>query len=163
MQISKQPWALFVPVDVPLLPAPLLRAWAEAVLARAASGARLSFVRARGQAHPAISLLHQDCFDPFVAAVGQGTYRLRSLFGSVCTQLGPDSVWIAEAEDFASAADTGLSQDDLASAVNLWFSNLNTSEDLSRAEQELAAREQTKQIDLEHDLEHAPGNGGQLG
>ncbi|HVG27651.1 MAG TPA: molybdenum cofactor guanylyltransferase, partial [Acidobacteriaceae bacterium] len=61
LRASAGAWAMFTPVDVPLVPEDLLRRWAEAVLAREGAGGRLSFLRAAGEPHPVMCLLHREC------------------------------------------------------------------------------------------------------
>lgn len=124
---ASETWALFLPVDVPLLPAELLRCWAEAVLRRAREGVRLSFLRAAGQRHPAICVLHRDCADAVRSAVDEGIYKLGRIFELVDEQLGPGSVWMADAEAYGDGFGDG-------SKLEQWFTNVNTPGELADAE-----------------------------
>ncbi len=115
------PWALFVPVDVPLVPESLLRPWAEAVLGREGSGVRLSTLRAGGQRQPTFCMLHRACAAPLAKALEDGERKLGVVFDRIAAELGPGSMWVLDAESIAA---NGL---DLAAC----FTNVNTPEDLA--------------------------------
>ena len=125
---ASQPWALFLPVDVPILPDKLLKTWTEAVLARGESGCRLSYLRAAGQRHPAICLLHKNCLDTLAVALEEKVHKLAMVFDWVRLDLWEGAVWVADAE--------GFSPDGVPSPAQLafWFSNVNTPQELAEAE-----------------------------
>jgi molybdopterin-guanine dinucleotide biosynthesis protein A len=108
-------WALFVPVDLPLLSPGFVRTWAEAVLARL--GTRASYAQVGSDPHPALCLLRRDCATDLVAKIYGGDRRLQSLLGSL------EGLWIADALELAGGEDPSQ-----------WFMNVNTPEDLIRAE-----------------------------
>ncbi len=114
---SASEWAMFLPVDLPLLSPAFLRRWAEAVLARAAT--RASYLAEGTDPHPALCLLHRDCASELIASIREGNLRLQSLLGSI------DGLWIAEVRAFAGEEDPGF-----------WFANINTPSDLARAERQ---------------------------
>ena len=119
-----QPWAMFMPVDVPLLPGEFLRVWAEAVLAREDEGVRLSFLVAGDEMQPAICLIHRDCQGSVERALDEGLRKLTDLFEHVQGDLKQGTVWPAEAGALAPAPD-----------VEVWFSNVNTPAELEAAQQ----------------------------
>ncbi len=127
LQASAQPWALFLPVDVPLVPEFLLWSWAAAVVGGTNEGLRLSFLRAGGNRQPTFCLLHKDCLEPLTAITEAGERKLDILFDKTASRLGPAALWVAEAETFA--ANDGPHVD-----VDLYFSNVNWPEDLSALE-----------------------------
>jgi molybdopterin-guanine dinucleotide biosynthesis protein A len=126
LRASMQVWAMFLPVDVPLLPGELLRAWAAAVLAREPSGIRLSYLQARGRDHPALCLIHRDCVDSVEAALNGGIYKLSRIFDPM-----GDRAWPADAEQFALAIAAVAAT---AAQVERWLSNVNTPEELAETE-----------------------------
>lgn len=116
LRATTEDWAMFVPVDVPLVPAELLRRWAAAVMER---GARASYLRSGAEVHPAVCMVHRTCLPLFSAALDSGEYTLSRILGSI-----GDDLWIADAAEFAAGE---------ASSAG-WFSNLNTPEDLARVD-----------------------------
>lgn len=124
LQASAAPWALFMPVDVPLVPAPLLESWAKEVLAREGDGIRLSYLRARGERQPAFCLLHRSCASFLEAALAASGGRLQALFEEIAAGAGKGSLWVAEAEALP------FTRQEAHTEVEAWFSNVNTPEDL---------------------------------
>lgn len=110
-------WALFLPVDLPLISPGFVRRWAEAVLTR--SGTRASFAAVGSDQHPALCLLRRDCATNLVARIHAGERRLQSLLGSL------EGLWIADVLELAGGEDPSQ-----------WFMNVNTPEDLMRAERQ---------------------------
>lgn len=130
-------WAMFLPVDVPLLPTFLLRRWAEMVLARETQGVRLSILRAAAQRQPAISLVHKDCLQPFGAAVREGVYKLGAIYERVSDALS-SSLCVVDAEALSTNAHSA------ADPVEAWFRNVNTPAELAEAEAWAAQAEVSK-------------------
>ncbi len=114
---AMQIWALFTPVDVPLVPAALLRGWSQAVLTRAERGCEASFLRVGEDRQPAFALVRTRGLGALAAALEAGERRVAGLLGAVSTAAGGE-LWIAEASLFAG--DMG------AAEVAGWFRNLNT-------------------------------------
>ena len=114
LQAGGEDWAMFVPVDVPLIPGELLRRWAEAVMER---GVRASYLRCGEGLHPALCMLHQNCLPVFRAALESGERSLLRIFAALGNEL-----WVAEVAEVA----TGMERAD-------WFANLNTPQELERA------------------------------
>ena len=135
LQVSTQRWAMFLPVDVPRLPAALLRRWAVAVLAREDVGCRLSYLRLGDQRHPALCLLHRDCLRSVTEAIGDHVHKLSVAFDRVQLDLGEGTVWVCDAEVLLAE---DLSPEQLPGAAEwaAWFGNVNTPEELALAEGE---------------------------
>ncbi len=129
LQAATQPWALFVPVDVPLVPAGLLQRWAEAVIGEAQGCA--SYLQAAGQPQPTFCLLHVEACRPvWERGVVAGERKLANLFAAVadhCPLRVQDARCFLDAPDQASWRNQ---EDQLA----LYFRNLNTVRDLEEAE-----------------------------
>lgn len=115
-----EPWAIFVPVDAPLVPADLLREWVELVLA---SGAKGSYLSAVGQVQPAFILLRRELGDAIREMVGGGELRLLRLWLQLDVTLGAGAVLQVQAEELPCAIGrTSVEVADL-------FANVNTPED----------------------------------
>lgn len=114
LQAATQPWTMFLPVDVPLVPAELLQQWAVEVLRRDDIQVSHLFV---GVHQPTFCMLRRECFERFNAALRAGDRRLFTLLQSAA---GADGAhWIHEVRGDSAAR---------------WFTNLNTPEDLAEAE-----------------------------
>ena len=113
--VAKEEWSIFLPVDVPLVPAELLWRWAEAVLER---GVRASYLRCGEELHPALCLLHRDVLPVFRAVIEGDERRLTRMLEGFGRGL-----WVAEATEFAPEG----------AEVETWFANVNTPEDMARA------------------------------
>ncbi len=108
-------WALFMPVDLPLLPATFVRAWADAVMARPAT--RASYVCSGADPHPALCLIHSDCAAKVSQSVESGVRRVLGVLETL------EGLWVADIANFA---------DPMVSAR--WLTNVNTHEQLDIAE-----------------------------
>lgn len=130
---ARQDWALFTPVDVPFVPASLLRTWAAAVLVREGTGCRASCLRVGQDRQPAFALAHKRGLAAVTTALDAGERRLSALLRTVASELGlaeGGEVWMPDAVDFAGGAG------DLEVAG--WFRNLNSPAEFAAAEQELS-------------------------
>lgn len=126
-----QPWALFIPVDVPLVPPALLRTWAAAVLESAGSGASYLLVQERAQ--PAFCMVRRSGLVLIQAALDSGERRLNALLESVQDESGVCGTLQWEAA--SALSDEGVDTAD-GDALARWFSNVNTPEDLICAERD---------------------------
>jgi molybdopterin-guanine dinucleotide biosynthesis protein A len=122
--VANEEWSMFLPVDVPLVPAELLRRWAEAVMER---GVRASYLRCGEELHPALCMLHRDCLPLFRASLEGGERKLTRILEG----LGAGRLWVAEAAEFAPEG----------AEVDAWFANVNTPEDLAWANGILGERD----------------------
>jgi molybdopterin-guanine dinucleotide biosynthesis protein A len=120
-------WCLFVPVDVPLLPLDMLRSWAAEILAAEGEGVRGSYLMANGQPQPSICLLRRDCVGSITRALDSGERRLRTLLTGIDAEFGVGSLRLLDAAAFAPNA--------VAEDLDRRFSNLNTPEELAKAEE----------------------------
>jgi molybdopterin-guanine dinucleotide biosynthesis protein A len=116
-------WCLFVPVDVPLLPVELLRAWAGEVIG--ADGVRGSFLVSNGQRQPSICMLHRACGKVIADVLDSGERKLAALFEAVGAEFGPGAVLVRDASAFAPGA--------TAAELERWFLNVNTPGELAEA------------------------------
>lgn len=146
-------WAMFLPVDMPLLPGGLVEALGSAWSMAVASGARATMTVVDGAPQPLISLVHRGALATVEAAVARGQYKVRPVLeeaagqvaaaqgipvsGALCrTEIrmeagersGPGMVRVGHETVWRpSAAEWRLR--------HLWFSNLNTPEEFAEAEQ----------------------------
>lgn len=126
LQQTRLSWALFVPVDVPLVSASLLHVWADTVVARTAFGVRLSYLEVLGKPQPAFCLLHKEATGPLTAILNTGERRVRGVLDGVAAILGKEALWAVAAE--------GITPDGRsAAALRGDFANLNTPDDLESA------------------------------
>lgn len=129
LQACTQPWALFLPVDVPLLPAQFLRQWAEAVLADSLCEA--SYLAADGREQPIFCLLRPAHLSSMSEALAGGECRVRNLLRIVAGAGAGRALRIWDAQDVAGALlDPEYPQLQIAN----WFRNVNTPDELSDAE-----------------------------
>ena len=125
---ARQPWTMFIPVDVPLVPGEVLQRWAVSVL-------DMEKVRPIALSHlcvsneqPAFCMIRSDKVEAFRTALESGERRLASLFHRA---EGSDVHWVHDLYDIY-----GFRRSDGPDAYQLdrWFINVNTPEDLATAE-----------------------------
>jgi molybdopterin-guanine dinucleotide biosynthesis protein A len=122
LRAANHEWAMFLPVDVPLVPAELLRRWAEAAMAR---GALASYLRCGEEEHPTVCLARRECLPVFAEALDSGERRLSRIFATPGKGL-----WVANAAEFTERP----------SEVAGWFANVNTPQELALADGILGGR-----------------------
>lgn len=140
---NRREWALIAPVDVPFLPAAVLRAWAADVVSPG-SETRVALFEAEGRPQPAICLLHREIAPSIAAAISLGEYKLMPVLRS-CAEVIP----LRLEHPFDQHLDlrpVALPPEALArltpaqiAAQSRWFANLNTPEDLADAERNAQA------------------------
>ena len=113
LMAATQPWVLFVPVDVPLVPMQLLREWVERVV----GGGVASYLRVGEEAQPAFCCLRKESLGEWSSGLDGGERRLMKLLAGV------GAIGVG-AEVFAANAER----------VGVWFWNVNRPEDLAAAE-----------------------------
>ena len=111
-------WALFTPVDVPLVPGELLRRWSEEAIRRGTG----EYLVAGGRAQSAFCILPASAVGRWSEGVDAGERKLELL-------LRRAGAVERNAEDLASRVSSDRA------AVQSWFQNVNTPEELSSAEQ----------------------------
>ena len=108
-------WLLVLPIDLPMLPAAVVRDWVERSMNSAAHACCL---RAQGVVQPLPVLLRRDLAEPLELALARGERRLRPALQQAATQRGGDFGFAAtDAAAFGAEAE-------------VWFANLNSPEDL---------------------------------
>jgi molybdopterin-guanine dinucleotide biosynthesis protein A len=152
---SPHEWNLFMPVDVPFLPAAFLELWVRTVLARGQRGMRVGMFTVDGLPQPLFSVLHKEV-EPFVQeAMQSGRYKVFPVLESAAKDLAMrqgllledvffNAPWERASVSFVGAVDDEgelrrrLTEAQL-NARDLWFENLNTAEDFAEAEKHLMA------------------------
>jgi molybdenum cofactor guanylyltransferase len=107
-------WVMMLPVDTPLMSAELLRTWADHVLVR--GDVKASYLECGGEWHPAICMVHRDCFPLFQGALNEADRKLTRIFKRL-----EDALLVLDARDLAESSDQ-------------CFRNVNTPEELVAAE-----------------------------
>lgn len=131
LKCCTEPWAMFIPVDVPMMPTDLLRRWAKTVLALEKSGCGASFLSLWGREQPAFCMLHQSAFAPVLEAIASGERKLRNLYPTSKTAPGEGWLWVCEAEELTADM---LHPEYPHQQLSTWFCNLNTPDELLQAE-----------------------------
>jgi len=124
LKASTQEWAMFVPVDVPLVPGELLRRWAEEVLVMSPSGLTVSHLYIETRSHPSFCMLRRDCVKTFSGILNGGERKLSKIFELVGKTEGFD--WGHDLSELASYP--------LVATIDRWFMNINTPAELAEAE-----------------------------
>jgi molybdopterin-guanine dinucleotide biosynthesis protein A len=152
---SRHRWNLFLPVDMPFLPAAFLDDWLRTVLAREQRGTRVGMFTVEGVPQPLFCVLHEEVA-PFVReAMQHGRYKVFPELESAARELAArqkvpvtDTLfnlsWETSADSFiGKERGEGELSRTLAEAQlqakELWFENLNTAEEFARAEEHLMA------------------------
>ncbi|MGD0648131.1 MAG: molybdenum cofactor guanylyltransferase [Acidobacteriaceae bacterium] len=126
LRVASAEWALFIPVDVPLVPAELLRRWAEEALR---VGMTVSFLGvARKQ--PAFCLLKRERRGSFSKSLDGGERRLDVLLNRSAEADGYASRMYDEHDLYGRIGEGGPE----LKTLERWFKNVNTPEDLAEAE-----------------------------
>jgi molybdopterin-guanine dinucleotide biosynthesis protein A len=123
---AKQEWAMFVPVDVPLVPGALLRRWAVEALR---VGMTVSFLRV-GQKQPAFCLLKREMVSSFTKLMDSGERRLEVLLNQTAKSDGY-AFWMCDEYELCGRVEEGGPDE---RPLKWWFKNVNTPEDLAEAE-----------------------------
>jgi molybdopterin-guanine dinucleotide biosynthesis protein A len=118
---ARQEWAMFIPVDVPLVPEELLRRWAEMLLTMEGIVASDLYYE-RDQ--PAFSMLRRECLGRFSEALDGGERRL----GELLRGASEGCEWKFDIGMLYEVNPPGRPISDW------WFKNVNTPEDLAEAE-----------------------------
>jgi molybdopterin-guanine dinucleotide biosynthesis protein A len=118
---ARQEWAMFIPVDVPLVPEELLRRWAEMLLTMEGIVASDLYYE-RDQ--PAFSMLRRECLGRFSEALDGGERRL----GELLRGASEGCEWQFDLGMLYEVNPPGRPISDW------WFKNVNTPEDLAEAE-----------------------------
>lgn len=130
LKAAQHKWVVFVPVDVPLVPAGLLRSWVEDGLAVENDGVLGSYLTVDGQAQPAFCLIRREALGVVSGELVRGERRLLAILaalnGKFGGKFGEGAMGGQDAARFAPV------REDIQ--MERWFSNVNTPEDLAAAE-----------------------------
>ena len=126
MEACQQPWALFIPVDVPLVPASFLRLWVEEALRVSMS---VSYLGA-GRAQPAFCLMQRERAASFSRLFEAGEGRLELLLKRTA-EVDGCCLRMYGHKDFPDRGNFLGVQERTAEG---WFHNVNTPLDLAAAE-----------------------------
>lgn len=131
LRASVQPWALFVPVDVPLVPRELLRRWCEEAL-------RVNMtVSYLGISHkqPAFCLVRRERSESFTRLLNKGERKLEVLLNRTA-EADDVASWMYDAYDLYGYPDY---QGPDEPTLERWFANLNTLAEFAEAERHVDA------------------------
>ncbi len=149
-------WNLFLPVDVPFLPAAYLEAWIESLPEVEARGGRVWMFTVEGVAQPTVALVHREVRPFLTEALACGQYKLLPALERAAAEsrqrvsLNPGvGLWKmpywADLDRWTSEGrageDWGLLTKGQLKARAHWFANLNTPEEFAEAELHLDALE----------------------
>ena len=124
LKACEQPWAMFVPVDVPLVPAELLRRWAASAMD---TGAVASYLLVAGAEEPAFALVKSEALAAIGRTVDAGERRVVMLWRAL-EDRDDCWVWAPDAEEFGDLS--GIPRE----TALKWFANVNTERELAEAE-----------------------------
>ena len=125
---SSQPLNLFLPVDMPLLPARFL-SW---MLLRAEiTGALLTVPRINGQPQPLCAVYHRDLLVPITASLLAGDYKVMAVVSAAAgqSQSASQMVDVFDTERLASIHPELLGLSPVP--LHRWFHNCNLPEDMA--------------------------------
>jgi molybdenum cofactor guanylyltransferase len=142
LEHSQHEWSLFLPVDMPFLPAAFLAAWVKGVVEGQWGAVRVALFTVDRVPQPLLSMLHRDVAPFVVEAMRSGEYKVfpvlaaagAALGGFLNLQASPDGIDVSKielGEGELTAAQIG--------ARRLWFANLNTPEEVAETENSLNA------------------------
>jgi molybdopterin-guanine dinucleotide biosynthesis protein A len=126
LRAAEQPWVIFVPVDVPLVPSKVLRQWALDALGMAERGLSASYLIANDVRQPAFCLFRADGVGRITEAIEGGRRRLNELV---------EAAGVA-GDGFCMGLDASAFGEDAAERdeVGRWFANVNTPEEMAEVE-----------------------------
>ena len=130
-----QPWTMFIPVDVPLVPLEVLRIWSAAVVEQKAAGYGASCLLVDQQRQPAFCMMRRECYGSVTFALERGERRLDDILMSIEKDKDEEvgGVWICDVAELAYPSNPAYLD------RKLWFSNVNTPQELAEAEAWAAA------------------------
>jgi len=129
LKACNQPWAMFVPVDVPLVPAEFLRIWCEEAFRVRMSVSYLGMT----EKQPAFCLLQRERLDSFSRLLDGGERQLELLLNLSASADGYASWMYDEWELYGNPGHSDYHGPDRAT-LERWFTNVNSPEDLARVD-----------------------------
>lgn len=133
LSAATQPWVLFIPVDVPLVPMELLRGWLETLGKEQSVGCGASYLLVNRERQPAFCAMRRTCLPSVTAALDRGERRLANLLKTIEDDDRAGWLWACEASRFVPKA-TAMHLEDMSLDVEHWFVNMNTPEELAEVE-----------------------------
>lgn len=132
LHACSQPWAVFMPVDVPLLPPEFLQRWMQEALRVRMSVSYLGLLGLGKQ--PAFCMLQRERVVAFSRRLDSGERRLEVLLNLCAADDGYASWMYDEWELYGGVC--GVPGEQIPDEVTLaqWFANVNTPDELARAE-----------------------------
>jgi molybdopterin-guanine dinucleotide biosynthesis protein A len=127
LKAAKQDWALFVPVDVPLVPGELLQRWVEEVIGLGKNGMGASFLLSNAGREPTFCVVRRDCVARVSEALDKGDRRVDEVLLSIDGSEGDSWVEARCLTGYAKSTPSDLE-------MERWFTNVNTPHDLEVAE-----------------------------
>ena len=131
LKAAREPWAMFVPVDVPLVPPELLRRWCEEALRVNMTVSSLGI----GQKQPAFCLMRRERLASFARGLDEGERRLEVLLNRTA-EVDDCASWTYDAHDLYGYPDYRGPDDQ---SLERWFLNVNTPEEFAKAERHVDA------------------------
>jgi len=140
-------WNLFLPIDVPFLPAAFLARWLFAQLNSSSpkpTPPGIRILNADSRAQPGLCLIHKAVAPLITRAIQREEFALMSVFEGVGREAGcefsssPGHSYCESTRTASAPTWRQITPSQLA-ARHLWFLNLNTKEDLALAQANLAA------------------------
>jgi molybdopterin-guanine dinucleotide biosynthesis protein A len=136
LKAARQEWAMFVPVDVPLVPGELLRLWAKRVIATNEDAEAVEAMgplvgdrlKVLGRSQPAFCILRHEVLATVSSALDRGELRLEAIFDATRWDLGVAAMVEMD------AAEIDLERRPTSAELERWFTNVNTPNDLEVAE-----------------------------
>ncbi len=131
VKACREPWALFMPVDVPLVPARFLRTWVEEALSRAGAGCGMSSLLLSNREQPAFCLIRREYDQVVNQIVRDGERKIRNLLGALEQDGTAGWMWLGDAEEIARDL---LDPEYPDLQLTNWFANVNTPDELLETE-----------------------------
>ena len=136
LRASRQEWALFIPVDVPLVPGALLRRWAEKVFALNDGSEEAillgdvqgSYLRSGDRHQPTFCMLRRRVLPVITNELNRDERRVEEILSGIRGEFGAASLIETDASHFAPETNPA------ALDLEFWFSNVNTPQELAEAE-----------------------------
>jgi molybdopterin-guanine dinucleotide biosynthesis protein A len=133
LRAAGQPWVLFVPVDVPLMPAEVLERWAKDTLERNETEWAATYLLANSVRQPAFCMFRRECLSRVTEAIEDGRRRLNELVDAAAAGERGFS-WGHDAAGFGPLGEATEEQ------VERWFANVNTPEEMAVLESWMSVR-----------------------
>lgn len=137
LKASRQEWAMFIPVDVPLVPMEVLRRWARTTLAdvpefeRSVGPLLGCSLYTLSRANTTFAMLRPEAVPVLSEGLDEGERRISVLLGNIRLRYGHERYLRADAAWYVPSNQTA--------ELGQWFMNVNTPEELAEAEHHIDA------------------------